>query len=359
LFDPDVSEVDACNTLNEWIKEWQSCLFGKIAARNGWISYCILTEADLQGSDERIRDKIQAARTIWTAKGFKGENSAFIVLAISRTIAYALPNAVMRELAQRLAYLYLLREIEPNCKYHDEIQLEKPGRQATTWSWLAGVNYFCAQGDKRWWQDHRIPGGMAFSVNSVGHMVKAGKLANAMMELEKALEAPPEGWDASNVDSLERALALAMATINNASDTISGKATELLPIPPDTKELPFPTCPIKLSSALSDKNFCEYLGYYHTDVTIPPEYFLPDVERPKDIEPKNLDFTYLFDDSIDNADYITMGEGRRVRADSAETGKTQSPSMDDKVYKRRKAVEEEVPIDSKKRLVEALRKLKD
>jgi helicase len=35
------------------------------------------------------------------------------------------------------------------------------------------------------WQDHRIPGGMAFSVHSIGHLVKSGIIANAMRELGK------------------------------------------------------------------------------------------------------------------------------------------------------------------------------
>src|SRR6266498_3609476 len=99
--------------------------------------------------------------------------------------------------ALRLCSLYLLQDIVPDQIFHDELWLEKPGRDGTTWQWLAGVNYFCAQGDKRWWEDHRIPGGMAFSVNSVGHMVKSGILAKGMLALEAALAAPPEGWDLS------------------------------------------------------------------------------------------------------------------------------------------------------------------
>ena len=60
-----------------------------------------------------------------------------------------------------------------------------------TWEWLAGVNYFCAQGDRRWWHDHRIPGGMALSVNSVGHLAKAGKISEALASLNKELGVDP------------------------------------------------------------------------------------------------------------------------------------------------------------------------
>jgi hypothetical protein len=76
----------------------------------------------------------------------------------------------------------------------EQIYLQKPDARMTTWKWFAGVNYFCAQGDKRWWQDHRIPGGMAFSVNSVGHLVKSGMIAKAMNELDGLTGAPGEGY---------------------------------------------------------------------------------------------------------------------------------------------------------------------
>ena len=64
--------------------------------------------------------------------------------------------------------------------YLERVQLEQPDKQHRTWECPASVNYFSAQGDKRWWQDHRFPAGLAFSVNSVGHMVKSGKLNEAM-----------------------------------------------------------------------------------------------------------------------------------------------------------------------------------
>lgn len=65
-------------------------------------------------------------------------------------------------------------------------------------------------------------------------------------------------------------------------------------------------------------------GYYHTDITIPSEYFRPEVERPVEIEGGRLDFTYLFDDTLDNAAHRQMGRGIRVRA-SANTFKPDEP----------------------------------
>jgi hypothetical protein len=69
-----------------------------------------------------------------------------------------------------------------------------------------------------------------------------------------------------------------------------------------------------LPTNLKGKDFCEYVGYYHTDITIPSEYFRPDVQRPPTQTGRLLDFTYLFDDSVENPAFSEMGKGIRVRA---------------------------------------------
>ena len=50
-----------------------------------------------------------------------------------------------------------------------------------------------------------------------------------------------------------------------------------------------------------------YEGYYHTDYTLPAEYFTSKQERSTDLRPFNLDFSYLFDQQIDNPEYRSMG----------------------------------------------------
>src|SRR6185369_8583453 len=72
-------------------------------------------------------------------------------------------------------------------------------------------------------------------------------------------------------------------------------------------------CPIKLPPSMASKDYCQYAGYYHTDQTIPAEYFRPDVERPATQPAVGLDLTYLFHDTIENEDHVTMGKGRRLR----------------------------------------------
>lgn len=313
VFAPEPEPARAAAAIRSWLERRQPCLFGRIAAKYDLLSFCLLTEEDLKGPDEAIRDKIQGCRMEWSRLAYEGKKSGFIVIALSPMIAEAIPDVRMLRLAQRVGELYLEHEVAPDQIYLDSIRLEAPAYERPTWEWATGVNYFCAQGDRRWWHDHRFPGGMAFSVNSVGHMVKSGVIARASQELLSLLDVPEDNWFPPKVESLPQALELAMRTIALASQAVSGRATFLLPMPENTAGLAVPVCPVQLPPSLRDKNFCEYAGYYHTDVTLPSEYFRAEVERPADVRERTLDFTYLFDSKLDNPDYRVVGVGRRVR----------------------------------------------
>lgn len=313
LFACGDDEQKAAGIVSEWIQKHQPCLFGRIAAKLGLLSYCILTQRDLDSSFEAVEAKIQQARFKWSDDAFEGKRSGFILVVISPEIALARPNQAMLELAQKTCEIYLGREeIHPDSVYLDDINLEYPGYKKKMWRWDVGVNYFSSHGDGRWWHDHRIPGGMAFSANSVGHMVKSWKVRKGIKELDELLGETEIEWQNSKIDSLGRALEFGMRTINGAADTESGKATFLLPLNKTRSE---PKCPITLPPFLASKDHCGYSGYYHTDVTLPREYFMEDINRPVDTKPIALDFTYLFNKTADNPAYKTMGEGRRIRVD--------------------------------------------
>ena len=337
-------------TLNEWLGQHQPCLFGKAAAKNDLLTYCILDEQDLAGSDDDIAKKIQDSRLRWLADAFDGNKSGFVILAAAPTISRATPDETVQALATRLAFLYLQEDIEIDHVHLDTIELRKPGQTEVIWRWDVGVNYFSAQGDGRWWHDHRIPGGLGFSMNSVGHMVRSAKLAAAMKHVEKAVDAPSEPWDASRIDSLEKALGFAMRTIASATATPWGKATELLPAGTNEQEAT-PKCPFTLPSDLTNNNPCQYRGYYHTDVTLPSEYFSDAVARPEGKAPHQLDFTYLFHSSVDNPAHTTMGTGRRVKADTPSQPTDYRAST---TQKERRAWGEEVLLQDCPRLIKAL-----
>jgi hypothetical protein len=299
--------------LGGWLEKHQPCLFGRVAAKKGLISYCFLTEDELTASDLVVRSKIQNARSLWTRLAYEGKRSAFVLVALSRNLVSALPDDNLLAFTRHLASLYLLHDISQDTIYMDEIFLEMPGSSKTTWRWNVGVNYFGVSADKRWWQDHRIPGGLGFSANSVGHLVKSGQIAEKMSELEELLGIQSGELVATKITSLPVALEWAMRTIDKASDGPSGRATELLPLTTGYSE-PKLKCPVVLPSFLQNRDYCEYRGLYHTDITIPSEYFLEDVERRPGQKPHRLDFTYLFDDDITNPDFLTTASGRRVRS---------------------------------------------
>jgi hypothetical protein len=140
-----------------------------------------------------------------------------------------------------------------------------------------------------------------------------------------------------------------MRTIDMAADAVSGKATELMPIS-TAESLNRPECPMKLSSRVRDKNYCEYKGYYHTDYTLPSEYFLPDVQRPTGITQHILDFTYLFKRGVDNPDFRLLGEGHQIRDMSGENDRW--PAYAEKLAK---GEPHEVLIEENELLVKALR----
>jgi len=303
------SDAEVAEYMRKWLYSHQPCVFGRTAAGpSDLLTFCILTERDLAQADSAIMAKIQESRLQWRRKAYEGKKSGFVILAMSQQVLEAAPDAHLQRLAQRIAELYLLEAIEPDKVFHERIWLDiLKDDHVECREWVVGVNFFGVQADGRWWHDHRIPGGIAFSMNSVGHMIRSGSEHN--LRAEQMAAAAGEGTTKKKpVDSLDLALRYAMLTIDRAHDTISGKATCLRPVPSDGgKECPLSQIP----APLVGKDWETYLGWYHTDQTIPSAYFRGDVERPKDVEQIDLDFTYLYDES--NIDYYRTGPGVKTR----------------------------------------------
>jgi dGTP triphosphohydrolase len=81
ILKPGLSDESIVEALNEWLAKHQPCLFGRIAAKHGLLSYCLLTEDDLSASDNSIKDKIQEARLAWTRLAFEGKASGFVIVS--------------------------------------------------------------------------------------------------------------------------------------------------------------------------------------------------------------------------------------------------------------------------------------
>lgn len=295
--------------LRRWLVKAQPCRFGRIAAAKGMLNFCVITERDIERGDLHVKNSIQDARREWWKRGLVGESHGFIVLLASSQVALAEPNHQMQELARYFCALYLQHDaLEVDRIYHDELFLRIPelGNQRLI-KWLAGVNVFATAADRRWWNDHRIPGGLAFSANSVGHMVRSLAVRSRLGEVLNELGIKMEVHD-HKLDTLLDALVGAMRTIKGASKGPWDAATSLRPIGP-REDLPILELPSELPDDLRGYDYCNYTGFYHTDVCVPSSYFTPAVDRPSAVVPIELDLTYLLEDSVDNPAHDTMGKG--------------------------------------------------
>lgn len=136
------------------------------------------------------------------------------------------------------------------------------------------MNYFSAQGDGRWWRDHRFPGGMAYSMNSVGHMARARaeEVAGRTAGLAESLRDVPRErltyW----------ALPTAMKTIGVPAEG-STRGTWLGERGQFEEDREPPTYDQRHRAFGDLARFSEnrYLGRYRTDETIPSPYFDPSI----------------------------------------------------------------------------------
>ena len=279
-----------------------------MSVRPSRIDFCLLTENDLEKADREIGAKIEQARNEWKNRALTGERHAFLIVAISPTIAYAKANGILHGLAARLCELYLGVNSSDQIHLDDLILRLHDDSEPRMRSWKAGVNYFSAQADQRWWHDHRIPGGMAFSMNSVGHMARV--MAERALSKDTSLrtdEVPREKlvyW----------ALPKAMRTIG-PPESGSKRGTSLAEHGRFEEDRVPPTFDQRTRHFADLAGFSEnrYLGRYHTDHTIPSGYFNEGLWREDDLKLRDdLYFTYLHQPG--DSDYLAMGLGQEIEA---------------------------------------------
>jgi hypothetical protein len=308
LFRPDSSRAEKADVLAQWLGKYQPCLFGQMEAKQGRLAFCILTENDLERSDQEIRLRIQQERLDWKGWARHGDSHGFLIVAVSERIAVARRGDTLHRLAKRLCELYLGVDGSDEVHLDDLILRIESGGQIEWRQWKVGVNYFSAQGDGLWWRDHRIPGGIAFSMNSVGHMART--------RAEQAARKNPTlvRDDQPREKLVYWALPIAMKTIGPPVE-VSTRATWLAKRGTFEVDKEPPTFEQRQRYFGDLARFSEnrYLGRYHTDETIPSPYFDEQLWRQEDLQIRDdMYFTYLH--SRSDADYETMGLGEQIEA---------------------------------------------
>ncbi len=331
----DAPERRKIMALRDWVSRFQPCVFGRVgAAAPDLIEFCLLGPTDLQQPDGNIQDKVQDARARWKRGAETGDKSAFVLIAAADALMQAAPDNALQRVAIRLFELYLSEErnVRPDTVYLDKIVLADDQRRSYR-TFVVSSDVFAVQGDRRWWHDHRFPGGIAFSFNSPGHMAEACRQRMAILEAEQAalqeIDLPGQLRRVQSVRAelcrLQRhqvstpgqVLKFAMNTISGASEQVAGdnqpgwtKAVRLL------RRHTGSVCPmpeVETDRRLSEYDFEKYLGWYHTDYTVPSIFFRPDQTRPGDLTPYALDLTYIYDPKAEDYRARTLGVLRRAR----------------------------------------------
>ncbi len=303
LWNPHATAYEREDALSGWLQRHQPCLFGRIAAKQGQLHICLLTDDEIRDGDECVRRKLAEALLEWKRRSLdpSGQNTnpapGFLLVLASPRIALAMPGRRIAAVAERVLELWgCASAVHPagGKIYSESLYLRDRTRNAYL-KYTFSIDWFAAQGDGRWWIDHRMPGGMAFTANSVGHMQR-------VLEMESGQAMYPT-W----------ALDRAMHTISKAQYGPSGPANRLLPLDaagrPQHHEVAYPgptgSPPSKL---LRDKDWTEYRGWYHTDLAVRAEFLREDIVAPEDVARRDYkqDFTYLYRESTrDHLEFVT------------------------------------------------------
>ena len=183
----------------------------------------------------------------------------------------------------------------PDDSFHSQreyVYLRNTDSKALKFSTLP--NIFCAQGDGRWWHDHRTPAGIMITSNALGHFMYA-------RSKKTSLEISECTWALEN----------AMRTISNAQPNPSGTKTKFTHCPATflVARQPKDPAPLKSSSTFANFSPDHYEGYFHTDHLIPSAFFQKDRD-PKSLKRyDDLSLSYIFDPSGDPQGHAELMAG--------------------------------------------------
>jgi hypothetical protein len=297
LFNPKQSRQVKIATYRGWLEKNQPCVFGKTAATNKGVYICLLEEHEIlrmTRGDADVEDTIQDHRQVWKRLALEGRVSSFLILLTSKQLVWKEPNDVLKEICRRLIELYMQIQISDDSFQNgrEYVFLRRPDDKIL--KFLTLPNIFCAQGDGRWWHDHRTPGGIMITSNALGHFMYARSKKPQLDQTDFA-----------------SALQQAMRTIANACQNPSGGKTRFTHCPATTLVSrqagePFP---LKASSDFSSFSPDHYAGYFHTDHLIPSVFFEKDRDPKVLKEYDDLSLRYIFDPAADAEGHAELVTG--------------------------------------------------
>jgi len=302
LFNAKYSKRTKIRAYRRWLEQSQPCVFGRVAAKNKNVFICLLEEHELlamKGGDIDLRDTLQDYRQVWKRHALEGLVSSFVILVVSPSIASKQPDETLKEIARRLLELYMELDRIDDDTYHTQreyvflrrIQADK--RQSLL-KFSTLPNIFCIQGDRRWWHDHRTPGGLMVTSNALGHFMYS-------RSKDRQLDQGSLTWALEN----------AMRTINNAYRGTGGRsgtaslcpATNLVPAGDGEPS------PLRPTFELANKSADHYEGYFHTDHLIPSVYFEPTRRKRLSSRFTDLTFRYIYDSVADPDEHRELMTG--------------------------------------------------
>jgi len=296
LFNPAYDRKRKIKAYWNWLAKFQPCLFGRMAATQKKVFICILEENEvltMHKGDEDLRQTIQDHRQVWKRYAIEGLSSSFVLLFVSRTLAFEEPSDRLKEMCRRLLELYMDvprvddDTIIPQREYvHLRVRTKEGKERLLKFGTLPNV--FCTQADGRWWHDHRTPGGIMITSNALGHHLYSQSGTAELVEKQK-------------LAGLEQA----MRTISNAFRDPPAKRGRIKHCPatflvPRRDAEPGPAG-MNTELAKNSPNF--YSGYFHTDHLIPSAFFKPDRD-PENLKLyDDLSFKYIHDAEGDPQDH--------------------------------------------------------
>ena len=314
LHNPAAFDDELTECLLHWCQKEQPCQFGRIAAKEKRIHFCVLThQAVSRWSDEEIATKIAEEKRLWKQRAaFDTQRAAhsFMLVVASPVVALGAPDNNLEAFANRVLELAgwsvgthrsarRVNEISS-----DYLYLRSPV-DAQVYGFQFNVDFFACAAHDRWWHDHRAPGGIAFTANSLGHM-----------------RAFRDWYGTKKGDATEWAVKQAMLTIDSAEKgkvrarhgapepAANGRVTWLRELDNSKPFVPEIASPLtNTPSQLAGKDWTKYEGYLHTDHAVREEFFRDRDVPPTIDKPYLMDFTYVY---VENEkDFLEFTGGRQ------------------------------------------------